>query len=189
MDSIILVCYVGGVRSEDPWRGEVLWDHLDHLDHNKNPTLVITSSPWHFFQRNVGVVIAGLQWAKENITSAKFCCFWIWSVSFLFISVFEKSLKVIIAYANLNLSDKKWRIKSRYENFWWTIISSSIYLPTFSVISVLFKLSRQKCKRNPFLSIQGELFNSAVGKRDIMHRRTIKKFLYTVIISNEIVFH
>lgn len=142
-----------------------------------------------FFQRNVGVVIAGLQWAKENITSAKFCCFWIWSVSFLFISVFEKSLKVIIAYANLNLSDKKWRIKSRYENFWWTIISSSIYLPTFSVISVLFKLSRQKCKRNPFLSIQGELFNSAVGKRDIMHRRTIKKFLYTVIISNEIVFH
>ena len=108
---------------------------------------------------------------------------------FLFISVFEKSLKVIIAYANLNLSDKKWRIKSRYENFWWTIISSSIYLPTFSVISVLFKLSRQKCKRNPFLSIQGELFNSAVGKRDIMHRRTIKKFLYTVIISNEIVFH
>lgn len=142
-----------------------------------------------FFKRNVGVVIAGLQWAKENITSAKFCCFWIWSVSFLFISVFEKSLKVIIAYANLNLSDKKWRIKSRYENFWWTIISSSIYLPTFSVISVLFKLSRQKCKRNPFLSIQGELFNSAVGKRDIMHRRTIKKFLYTVIISNEVVFH
>lgn len=35
VDSIILVCYVGGVRSEDPWRGEVLWDHLDHLDHNK----------------------------------------------------------------------------------------------------------------------------------------------------------
>lgn len=126
---------------------------------------------------------------SERKYSAKFCCFWIWSVSFLFISVFEKSLKVIIAYANLNLGDKKWRIKSRYENFWWTIISSSIYLPTFSVISVLFKLSRQKCKRNPFLSIQGELFNSAVGKRDIMHRRTIKKFLYTVIISNEIVFH
>ena len=142
-----------------------------------------------FFSDKCGVVIAGLQWAKENITSAKFCCFWIWLVSFLFISVFEKSLKVIIAYANLNLSDKKWRIKSRYENSWWTIISSSIYLPTFSVISVLFKLSRQKCKRNPFLSIQGELFNSAVGKRDIMHRRTIKKFLYTVVISNEIVFH
>ena len=108
-----------------------------------------------FFKRNVGVVIAGLQWAKENITSAKFCCFWIWSVSFLFISVFEKSLKVIIAYADLNLSDKKWRIKSRYENFWWTIISSSIYLPTFSVISVLFKLSRQKCKRNPFFVHSG----------------------------------
>ena len=40
-------------------------------------------------------------------------------------------------------------------NFWWTIISSSIYLPTFSVISVLFKLSRQKCKRNPFFVHSG----------------------------------
>ena len=108
-----------------------------------------------FFSEKRGGGIAGLQWAKENITSAKFCCFWIWSVSFLFISVFEKSLKVIIVYANLNLSDKKWRIKSRYENFWWTIISSSIYLPTFSVISVLFKLSRQKCKRNPFFVHSG----------------------------------
>lgn len=62
-----------------------------------------------------------------------------------------------------------------------------IYPPSLSF--QFYLNSRQKCKRNPFLSIQGELFNSAIGKRDIMHRRTIKKFLYTVIISNEIVFH
>lgn len=109
-------------------------------------------------------------------------------IGFFFIYI-RKISKGDNSVCKLEFKWQEMKNQRRYENFWWTIISSSIYLPTFSVISVLFKLSRQKCKRNPFLSIQGELFNSAVGKRDIMHRRTIKKFLYTVVISNEIVFH
>ena len=63
-----------------------------------------------------------------------------------------------------------------------------IYPPSLS-FQFYLNLAVRNAKGILFLSIQGELFNSAVGKRDIMHRRTIKKFLYTVIISNEIVFH
>ena len=63
-----------------------------------------------------------------------------------------------------------------------------IYPPSLS-FQFYLNLVVRNAKGILFLSIQGELFNSVVGKRDIMHRRTIKKFLYTVIISNEIVFH